>query len=259
MEHSGHRQRMRERYGKQGLEGFAQHEALELLLFYAIPQRNVNPLAHALIERFGSLYNVLNASPKQLMQVEGVGEYAATLLTLFATVPRMAEAARAEKRVKLTTRKSAVNYCVHLLAGEKRELFYAVCLNGQMETLGDALIAKGSLSDVPAYPRVVLDAALTHNAHGVLLCHNHPGGTIAPSEADLEATATLSRLLFEVEVTLVDHIIVCENEALSMVRNGFIHQRSTPAGVVTHVASSAGEIRLSRDLKIDRLTATEES
>ena len=71
---------------------------------------------------------------------------------------------------------------IRLLAGEKRELFYAICLNGQMETLGDALIAKGSLSDVPAYPRVVMDAVLTHNAHGVLFCHNHPGGTIAPHD-----------------------------------------------------------------------------
>ena len=259
MEHSGHRQRMRERYVKQGLEGFAQHEALELMLFYAIPQKNVNPLAHALIERFGSLYGVINASPQQLMQVEGIGEYTATYLSLFAQANRRAELTRADARVKLTTRKSAVNYCIRLLAGEKRELFYAICLNGQMETLGDALIAKGSLSDVPAYPRVVMDAVLTHNAHGVLFCHNHPGGTIAPSQADLDATATLLRLLGEIEVVLVDHIIVCEGDALSMVRNGFIRQQATPTGVVAHVASSDGEIRLSRDLKIDHRTTTEDA
>jgi DNA repair protein RadC len=89
-----------------------------------------------------------------------VGEYAATLLTLFAQAPRQAEQCRV-RREKLTTRKSAVNYCARLLNGEKREKFYVVCLNGQMETLGNALIAQGSISDVPAYPRLVVDAVLT--------------------------------------------------------------------------------------------------
>jgi DNA repair protein RadC len=259
MEHSGHRQRMRERFAKQGLEGFAQHEALELMLFYAIPQKNVNPLAHALIDRFGSLHGVLAASPMQLMQVEGVGEYTATFLSLFAAATKLAEATRTQKHVRLANRQAAVDYCTRLLKGEKRELFYAICLNGQLETIGDALIARGSLCDVPAYPRVVLDAALTHNAHGVLLCHNHPGGTIAPSQADLDATATLVRLLCEMEVTVVDHIIVCENDALSMVRNGLIRQQATQHGIESHVASSAGEVRLARGLKIDHQSKTEET
>jgi len=249
---------MRERYTRQGLDGFAQHEILELLLFYAIPQKNVNPIAHALIDRFGSLYGVLNASPKQLMQVEGIGDYAATYLSLFLQATRQAEASRGADRVKLSTRKAAVDYCIRLLDGEKRELFYAICLNGQMETIGDVLVAKGSLSDVPAYPRVVLDAVLTHNAHGVIFCHNHPGGTIAPSQADLDATATLSRLLSEIEVTLVDHIIVAEQDALSMVRNGFIEQQVTQSGVTAHVANSDGELRLARQLKIDHRSAMEE-
>ncbi|MDD3214659.1 MAG: JAB domain-containing protein, partial [Eubacteriales bacterium] len=215
---------------------------------------NVNPLAHTLIERFGSLYAVLHATPEQLMKTPGVGEYAATLLSLFGQVPRQAEQSRAGKRVKLTNRKAAVNYCIRLLEGEKREMFYAVCLNGQMETLGAALIAKGTLSDVPAYPRIVMDAVLTYNAHGVLLCHNHPGGSIAPSQADLDATAALSGLLSEIEVTLVDHIIVSEGEALSMVRNGFIRQKVTPGGVTVRVSGSEGEVRLAGQLKIDHKT-----
>ncbi|HNW86620.1 MAG TPA: DNA repair protein RadC [Candidatus Limiplasma sp.] len=259
MEHSGHRQRMRERYVKQGLDGFAQHEVLELLLFYAIPQKNVNPIAHALIDRFGSLYGVLNATQKQLTQVEGIGEYAATYLSLFLPAARHAEAGRSASRIKLGTRRAAVDYCIRLLDGEKREMFYALCLNGQMETIGDVLIAKGSLSDVPAYPRVVMDAVLTHNAHGVIFCHNHPGGTISPSQADLDATATLSRLLAEVEVTLIDHIIVAEQDALSMVRNGFIEQQVTQTGVIAHVANSDGEMRLAHRLKIDHLSATEDA
>jgi len=259
MEHEGHRQRMRQRYRRQGLEGFAQHEVLELLLFYAIPQKNVNPLAHTLIDHFGSLYGVLHATPDQLKQVEGIGEYAATFLSLFPAVQRSAEESRNDNREKLASRRAAVNYCMRLLEGEKRELFYAVCLNGQMETLACVQIARGSLSDVPAYPRVVMDAVLTHNAHGVLLCHNHPGGTVTPSQADLDATETLSRLFREIEVVLVDHIIVGEGQAMSMVRNGFIRQQVTQTGVEAHVASPEGEAWLKGQLKIDRKSTVEDA
>jgi DNA repair protein RadC len=257
MEHGGHRQRMRERYLKQGLDGFAPHEVLELLLFYAIPQKNVNPLAHRLIDRFGSLYGVLNASPKQLMQVEGIGEYAAAFLPLLQDAARQALRTRKADRVRLSTRQAAVDYCIRLLQGEKRELFYAVCLNGQMETLGDVLIAKGSLSDVPAYPRIVLDAVLTHNAHAVLLCHNHPSGSVAPSAQDLDATRILSGLLSEIEVVLVDHLIVSEERAVSMVRNGFLLHAVAGSGVTVKTADAGIGINAA-ELKIDHRSDTEE-
>jgi len=249
---------MRERYLKQGLDGFAPHEVLELLLFYAIPQRNVNPLAHRLIDRFGSLYGVLNASPQQLMQVEGIGEYAATFLSLLQSASRQALRTRGTDRVKFSTRQATVDYCIRLLQGEKREMFYAICLNGQMETLSDVLIARGSLSDVPAYPRIVLDAVLTHNAHAVLLCHNHPSGSVVPSMQDLDATRILSGLLSEIEVVLIDHIVVSDRSAVSMVRNGLIRQTSTPEGIVVKIAEMTGEKPDLGKLKIDHQSETEE-
>lgn len=257
MEHGGHRQRMRERFMKQGLDGFAPHEILELLLFYAIPQKNVNPLAHRLIERFGSLHGVLSAAPQQLMQVEGVGEYTAVYLSLVHNAAKQAMRTRETDRVKLSTRQAAVDYCIRLLHGEKRELFYAICLNGQMDILGDVLIARGSLSDVPAYPRLVMDAVLTRNAHAVLLCHNHPSGSVMPSAQDLEATRTLSRLLSEIEVVLVDHIVVADTHAVSMVRNGLIRQTSTQEGVAAKVAESGAAPEPGK-LKIDYASDTEE-
>lgn len=257
MDHGGHRQRMRERYAKQGLDGFAPHEVLELLLFYAIPQKNVNPLAHKLIDRFGSLYGVLNASPKQLQQVEGIGEYAATFLPLLQDAVRQAMRMRENGSAKLSTRQAAVDYCIRLLHGEKRELFYAICLNGQMEVLGDVLIAKGSLSDVPAYPRIVMDAVLTHNAHAVLLCHNHPSGSVTPSAQDLEATRILSGLLSEIEVILVDHLIVAEERAVSLVRNRFIRQSASSGGIIVKTADTGMQIA-AKELKIDHRSDTEE-
>ncbi len=257
MDHGGHRQRMRERYVKQGLDGFAPHEVLELLLFYAIPQKNVNPLAHRLIDRFGSLYGVLNASPKQLQQVEGIGEYAATFLPLLQDAVRQAMRAKENLSARLSTRQAAVDYCIRLLHGEKRELFYAICLSGQMEILGDALIAKGSLSDVPAYPRIVMDAVLTHNAHAVIFCHNHPSGSLTPSPQDLDATRVLSGLLSEVEVVLVDHLIVAEDRAMSLVRNGFIRQSASSGGILVKTADAGMRI-VAKELKIDHRSDTEE-
>ncbi|HPJ01360.1 MAG TPA: DNA repair protein RadC [Candidatus Limiplasma sp.] len=257
MEHGGHRQRMRQRYAKQGLDGFAPHEVLELLLFYAIPQKNVNPLAHKLIDRFGSLYGVLNATPQQLRQVEGIGEYAATFLPLLQDAARLAMRTRSEDKARLASRQAAVDYCIRLLQGEKRELFYAICLDGQMQTLADVLIAKGSISDVPAYPRIVMDAVLTHNAHAVLLCHNHPSGSVMPSAQDLEATRMLSNLLSGIEVVLVDHLIVSEERAVSMVRNGYIRQSATGGGILVKTADAGMQVAAAQ-LKIDHRSDAEE-
>lgn len=241
-EHSGHRQRMRERFAAQGLDGFAPHEVLELILFYAIPQRNVNPLAHALLEHFGSLHAVLEADTTELMRVPGVGEYAATLLTLFSHVAKRLDASRAGERETLRNRVAAEEHCVRLLSGLKQEHFYVVCLNGQMQVLADALVSRGSLSEVPAYPRLVADAALRHNAHSVVLCHNHPGGSVIPSHGDMETTRRLGELLSGIEVILADHIIVANGKALSMMGCGLIEQQLNDNSVDTRVADSAGEV-----------------
>lgn len=255
-EHAGHRGRMRERFQREGLDGFAPHEALELMLFYAIPQRNVNPLAHALLERFGSLHGVLDADWHELQRVEGVGEYAATLLCLFSQVAKRLERSRAGERETLRNRSEAERHCIRLLAGLRQEHFYAVCLNGQMQVLHDALIARGSISEVPAYPRLVADAVLRHNAHSVVLCHNHPGGSCVPSQGDMETTRRLGELLCGIEVVLADHIIVAGNEALSMVGCGLIQQDVGGAGVLTSVADSAGEVRIRHRLQKNAKKAT---
>ena len=242
MEHEGHRERMRARFAKSGLEGFADHEVLELLLFYAIPRRNTNLEAHSLLKRFGSLHAVLDADVKSLKQVEGVGEGAATLITLFSQVARRLDMSRRAERREIKTRGQAQNHCLALLSGLRQEHFYVVGLSGQMKHLGDVLIARGSLSDVPAYPRLVAEAVLGLNAHSVVLCHNHPGGSLVPSRRDVEVTRQLNALLDGLSVALADHIVVAGGEALSMVACGLIEQRATDAGVLTQVADPGGEM-----------------
>ena len=241
-EHDGHRQRMRERFMAQGLEGFAPHEILELILFYAIPRANVNPLAHRLMEAFGSLHAVLEADAKDLMKVEGVGQSTAALLSLFGHVDRELEKSRSAEKKKLSNRSSAQKHCLGLLAGLRQEHLYLVCLNAQMEVVQNALIARGTLNEVQAYPRLVAEAALRANAHAVVLCHNHPGGSVIPSQADLEMTDALARLLQSLDVMLVDHVIVAGEEALSLVECGLLQHERSVGGMQTRVADPGGDV-----------------
>jgi len=250
-EHAGHRQRMRERFSAQGLTGFAPHEVLELILFYAIPRQNVNPLAHRLIEHFGSLHGVLDAPVEELAKVEGVGQSAAVLLSLFSQVSRQLELSRETENEAIDNLVKAEAHCKRLLAGLKQEQLYAVCLNGQMKLISDVLIAKGTLSEVPAYPRLVAEAVLRHNAHAVVLCHNHPGGQLAPSPADVETTFALSHLLAGLGVTLADHLIICGNRALSMYAEGFF-ERVMPGQEAAQAASSAGHVRIPHQMSKKR-------
>ncbi len=246
-EHAGHRQRMRERFLTNGLEGFAAHEILELILFYAIPQRDVNPLAHRLMDRFGSLHGVLEAPAEELVKVEGMGMHAAALMNLFSHVARQLELSREVEREDMSNRLKAQRHCQKLLSGLKHERFYAVCLDGQMQVIRDVLIAQGTLSEVQAYPRLVVEAVLRHSAHAVVLCHNHPGGQLVPSPADIEATNALASLLAGIGVTLADHIIVCGSQTLSMVAEGLM-VHVLPCGQV-QAASSAGQVRIPAALR----------
>lgn len=214
--HGGHRARMRERFAEEGLSGFAPHEALELMLFYAIPQRNVNPLAHALIDRFGTLERVLAAPREELCKVEGVGEYAASLLKLFHAVSLRLNAERAAETEVLATSEDALEYCAGLLRGNHKERFFVICLDAQLHVIKAECIAEGSVDEVPAYPRLAVEAALRHNARQVILCHNHPGGSALPSDADLDATRRLCDALRTVQIGVPDHIIVTDTQAQSL-------------------------------------------
>lgn len=146
MMHSGHRERIRERFLREGLQGFAPHEALEFLLCFAIPQKDVNPLAHSLIERFGSLSAVLEARAEELTQVPGIGPNAAALLTLLPELMRYYERDRRQERPCLRNFKAAGAYCRALLRGEKDECVYLLCLDAQGRLLKSVLLRRGTIN-----------------------------------------------------------------------------------------------------------------
>ena len=228
--HEGHRKRVRERFRSEGLEAFAPHEVLELLLFYGRARGDTNGLAHERLARFGSLRGVLEASAEQLAEVGGVGEETATLLSLAVPLFRRYQLCLCEERKRISSTREAEEWCAALLAGLRSERFYLISLSAGGRVLGSRLIAEGTLSEVPAYPRRCVEAALSHNAHSVLLCHNHPGGACSPSQADLDATRLMQRLLRDIGISLLDHIIVADGDTYSFAGHGLLREEPPRAG-----------------------------
>lgn len=240
--HEGHRKRMRERFRKEGLDGFADHEVLELLLFYGRARGDVNPLAHTLMDTFGSLQGVLEARPEQLLAVPGVGEETATLISFVLSAFRRYTACLCREKPRLTTRAEAKEYCKSLLSGWRSERFYVIGLNAENEILGHRLIAEGSTGSVQVTPRLVAEATLNLNARAAILCHNHPGGTDWPSMQDLHVTRHIGQLLHALEVDLLDHVIVAGEKTYSMDEHGEL-PRSGELSAVGNVADSSGQMR----------------
>ena len=220
--HDGHRDRMRRRFLANGLNGFADHEVLELLLYYAIPRGDVNPLAHALMDRFGSLSGVLAAPAELLAQVEGVGERTAMLLRLVPQIAQKARLAELERELALNTREKIGDYLLELFSRERNEAVYQVCLDGKGKLLACRRLGEGSASAVNLDVRKIVQNAIAFCACSVILAHNHPSGVALPSQEDHTATLRVKEALASIDVKLEDHIIVADHDFLSFAQSGFL-------------------------------------
>lgn len=213
--HKGHRERMKNQYFENGPQSFLDHQLLELLLFYCIPQKDTNPLAHELLSQFGSLRNVIKADRKILANTKGVGPNTAILLTLISDIYDRALQHFDDEKL-LNTPAAAMHYCISLLHKQPNETICVVSLNKQGKLLGSDIIGIGTLTQAEIYPRSIMMSALKHNAHSVILCHNHPSGNLQPSIQDIEATRMASIILDAGQIRLFDHIIVGQDSALSI-------------------------------------------
>ena len=218
--HDGHREKMRRRFLETGLEGFADHEALELLLYYAIPRRDTNPIAHALMERYDSLSGVLNAPVEDLEKVEGIGESAAILLSLVSRLSRKARIADASRETILNSSERAGAYLLERFAGERRELVFLLCLDRNGRLLACKRLAEGDVASADLNIRKVVETALLTSASAVILAHNHPSGVAVPSSSDEAATRQVAEALRTIGVRLVDHIVVADRDFVSMADSG---------------------------------------
>lgn len=222
--HTGHRQRAKQEFLTRGLSGMADHKVLELLLFYAIPQGDVNPLAHALIDRFGSLAGVLNATYEELLKVKGVGENTAALIRLLPAVAAryMEESARVDGTLEHTWQFR--DLLVPLFFGARNELAYLVCLDGKNKLIACRKLGEGIVDSVVITARKVLEEALACNASRVALAHNHVSGIALYSPADVAVTREVYTLLRRVDIQLMDHFVVAHDEMVSMRESGVFDQ-----------------------------------
>ena len=218
--HDGHRQRLKDRFRQEGLDKFDEIQALELLLFYAIPQRDTNPLAHRLLDHFGSLAQVLEAPAEELEKVSGVGANVATLLSLTTALARYYMVNRDNQTAILTSTEMCGDYLLPYFVGRRNETVFLLCLDAKCKVLGCKEVGEGSVNSASVPIRRIVEMALGMNATSVVLAHNHPSGLAIPSGEDVQTTRRLAMALDTVDITLADHIVVADDDYVSMAQSG---------------------------------------
>ncbi len=218
--HANHRKRMLQKFMEYGLAPFHDHEVLEILLFFAIPRVNTNPIAHRLLKRFDTLHGVLEAPVQQLKEVEGIGEYAATLIKFMCALTARYEASRVETD-KLANYSLIAKYFIPKFIGKTNEVLFAAFLDGTGRVIRCEEISRGSNTSVEINHGVIMRLAIINNAAAVILAHNHPDGLLMPSDDDTYQTDMLKRLLGQVDINLVAHCIVSGTSAC-FVHNKFL-------------------------------------
>mgnify|MGYP003552546702 CR=1 FL=1 len=218
--HTGHRQRLKERFRQEGLDSFDELHVLELLLFYAIPQGDTNPLAHELLKRFGSLTGVLEAKREELEQVKGLGAHSVTLLRLVTELGRYYAVQRMSMERVLPTLEKCGEYLVPFFIGQREETVYLLCLDGKCKVLACRKLGQGGVNSVGVPIRRVVETALNTNASSVILAHNHPSGLALPTTEDVQVTKKVATALDLVGVRLADHVIVADQDFVSLTDSG---------------------------------------
>jgi len=213
--HTNHRKRMRYRYIKSGLDVLAEHEVVEMLLYYAIPRKDTNEIAHKIMGEYGSLHNLFEAPPADIAARCGLTENTAVLLSLIAPLSRRYNVSKWAGLRSFSSTKALGDYAKSLLIGEVLECFYVVCLDINFKFLSVELLAKGTVDRIELYPKEIVRSVIYRNASYVVLIHNHPSGSTDVSQADLNATNHIRKLMRGMEIEVVDHIIVCGEKYVS--------------------------------------------
>lgn len=218
--HDGHRQRLKERFLKEGLDGFNELQVLELLLFYCIPRQDTNVLAHRLLQRFHSLPRVLEAPIEELTTVEGIGLNAATYLKMIPAAGRYYQVERGKIQDQpVTTTAACGEYLLPYFVGRTKETVFLLCLDAKCHVLSCRQIGEGGINSAGISVRAVVETAITEGASTVVLAHNHPSGIALPSNEDVLTTRKVAAALNTVDVMLADHLIISNDDFVSMVES----------------------------------------
>ncbi|MBQ0010320.1 MAG: hypothetical protein KBS76_04370, partial [Ruminococcus sp.] len=207
--HEKHRERLKNRFLAEGLDHFEPHNALELLLFFSIPQKDTNETAHRLLDRFGSVRGVLDADREELLKVPGIGEHSVTLLKLIPALARLyVTEPEKTKAVRLSTEEQIGRYLVGRYIGVGVETVYLLLLNNKYDMIDCVKVHEGSVNSSAITMRKLVDLAIERKASMAVLAHNHPNGTVIPSSDDMNTTMAIRSLFGRLDIPLLGHFIV---------------------------------------------------
>lgn len=222
VDHTSHRQRLYQNVEKLGLENMNEYMVLEFILTYVLPRVDTNPTAHLLLDKFGSVANVLDSSAKELETVKGMGKNASRLLSLFPQIFSYYQISKQKTTKVLKNRQAMMLYCKSFLLQKKNEELYAICLDKNSKVLSTIFLAKGEVNQVNINQKELLRQVLNvPNAHFLILTHSHPNGSSKPSFQDTETTKKLRTLFATVDINLFEHVIVGENNCYCIVEGKY--------------------------------------
>jgi DNA repair protein RadC len=212
----GHRERLRERFRDAGANALSDYELLEMVLFRALPRRDVKPLAKSLIAKFGSFAEVVHAPETRLREVSGLGEAAIIEIKLVAAAASRVAKGELKQRTVLSSWTAVLDYCRTAMAFADKEQFRILFLDKRNQLISDEVQQIGTVDHTPVYPREVVKRALELSATAIILAHNHPSGDPTPSQADIQMTKSIIDISGPLGISVHDHIIVGKNGHASL-------------------------------------------
>ena len=222
--HSGHRDRIKNKFLNEGLDNFEPHAVLELLLYYGIPLKDTNPIGHALLRKFGSLSGVFDVPYEELVKVDGVGKSAATLIKLIPQICRRYQENLDKDKNIIFSYNEAGKLLVHKFIGRSDEVIVLMLLDSRNRMIFCSVVNEGTVTNANIYIKKIVGLAVEYNAVYAILSHNHPSGDCMPSKQDLSSTRGIYDALNTVDVKLIDHIIVCGTDYFSIAKSGIMQE-----------------------------------
>ena len=217
--HKEHRKRLKNRFLSEGLDNFEMHNILELLLFFGIPQKDTNDLAHELLNKFGSLSGVFEAPYSELIKVKGIGDNAATLIQLISPLSRIYLEDKLSEKISFDSTRAVGKFLLAKYRFRKDEMFSMLCLDQNCRLIKWVPISSGTINVTAVNTRKVVEAVMNTSANAVVLAHNHPAGLAVPSADDINSTIAIRKLIEPLGVTLLDHIIIANEDYVSLLES----------------------------------------
>lgn len=221
--HKGHRERLRQMAERTGLDKLPEHQILELLLSYVIPQKDTNPLAHKLINKFGSLAGVFEANKKDLEKVDGIGDVTASFLLTCAQIPQIYKNSKITGKQIITCPKQCIEYLQDIAVVDSTEKFYLTCLNSRCEVIKTESFNNGNNSKIAVDIREIVSIVLGQKSTGIIVCHTHPQGEAKPSQEDISFTNKLYKTMQMLGIRLLDHVILSHDTHFSFLNNNLLN------------------------------------